>query len=111
MASGRALSTSSPASERLRPLVMPLRASKDPKAWDADSKVSRGRLRNQRAWHKFCDWKRVRVSGGDGGDGGIFTTSLHGVEYAGPDGGDGGNGGHVLFRVKERYLCFNYRSC
>lgn len=51
----------------------------------------------------FLDYLRVRVVGGDGGDGCISFLSTYGKEFAGPDGADGGNGGHVVFKVGEVY--------
>ena len=44
------------------------------------------------------DFKKLRVKGGDGGDGCVSFLSLPRNEWAGPDGGDGGNGGHVIFQ-------------
>ena len=43
----------------------------------------------------------MRVQAGNGGGGGIYTTSMFANEFAGPDGGDGGNGGHVLFKARK----------
>ena len=49
---------------------------------------------------QFIDFKRVSVSGGDGGDGRLSFLSLPYKEWAGPDGGNGGNGGHIIFKGK-----------
>jgi GTP-binding protein len=38
---------------------------------------------------------------GDGGDGGIFFSSIFANEFAGPSGGNGGCGGHVIFRASS----------
>ena len=48
--------------------------------------------------NKFVDFRRVRVYGGDGGDGTLSFLHLAFNEFAGPDGGNGGNGGHVIFQ-------------
>ena len=48
----------------------------------------------------FVDYRKVRVAGGDGGDGCISFLSAYLNEWAGPDGADGGNGGHVVFKVR-----------
>lgn len=50
----------------------------------------------------FVDWRRVRVAGGNGGDGCVSVRREAHVEFGGPDGGDGGNGGHVI--LESRYL-------
>lgn len=52
--------------------------------------------------HHFVDFRRVRVLGGNGGDGCISLLSVYKKERAGPDGGDGGNGGHVIFKAVKR---------
>lgn len=54
--------------------------------------------------HHFVDFRRVRVLGGNGGDGCISLLSVYKKERAGPDGGDGGNGGHVVFKVRRKSL-------
>lgn len=49
----------------------------------------------------FVDEVRIKVKGGDGGDG---MTSFRREKYepsGGPDGGDGGRGGDVIFKVDE----------
>ena len=46
------------------------------------------------------DFRRIRATGGNGGDGCSSFLSLFANEFAGPDGGNGGNGGHVIFRGK-----------
>jgi GTP-binding protein len=43
------------------------------------------------------DIVRLRVSGGDGGDGAISFRREKFVPFGGPDGGDGGDGGDVVF--------------
>ncbi|XP_042873356.1 mitochondrial ribosome-associated GTPase 2-like [Penaeus japonicus] len=52
--------------------------------------------------HHFVDFRRVKVLGGNGGDGCISLLSVYKKERAGPDGGDGGNGGHVIFKAVKR---------
>ncbi|KAL3280532.1 hypothetical protein HHI36_003764 [Cryptolaemus montrouzieri] len=47
----------------------------------------------------FVDLKRVKVSGGKGGDGSASFLNLWANEMGGPDGGDGGNGAHVIFKA------------
>ena len=49
----RCLSVTPSACERLRPVVVPLRSSKTNKAWNEDSKKSRGKLANQRSWYRY----------------------------------------------------------
>lgn len=49
----------------------------------------------------FVDFKRVRATGGKGGDGRISFLSMPLKEWAGPDGGNGGNGGHVIFEANR----------
>lgn len=46
----------------------------------------------------FVDYRKVKVTAGDGGDGCISFLSVYRKEFAGPDGADGGNGGHVVFK-------------
>ena len=58
--------------------------------------------RSHSAFHQprpFIDWRRVRVSGGSGGDGSVSLARVYRNPRAGPDGGDGGAGGHVIFQV------------
>ena len=45
----------------------------------------------------FVDFRRIFVTGGNGGSGCLSFASIPRKEWAGPDGGDGGNGGHVIF--------------
>jgi len=52
---------------------------------------------------RFVDFQRIKVRGGNGGNGCMSFMSLFANEWAGPDGGDGGNGGHVIFQGKS--LC------
>ncbi|MPC07967.1 Mitochondrial ribosome-associated GTPase 2 [Portunus trituberculatus] len=59
---------------------------------------SKNRAQAPKSTH-FLDYQRVRVVGGDGGDGCISFLSTFGKEFAGPDGADGGNGGHVVFKA------------
>ncbi|XP_784849.1 mitochondrial ribosome-associated GTPase 2 [Strongylocentrotus purpuratus] len=49
----------------------------------------------------FVDWRRVRVAGGNGGDGCVSVRREAHVEFGGPDGGDGGNGGHVILECEQ----------
>ncbi|XP_071502335.1 mitochondrial ribosome-associated GTPase 2-like [Diadema antillarum] len=65
------------------------------------SKMKR-RLSEKNLSKHFVDWRRVRVVGGDGGDGCISLRREPRKEFGGPDGGDGGNGGHVIFEADSR---------
>lgn len=48
---------------------------------------------------RFVDWKRVRVTGGKGGDGCVsFRRAAH-LARGGPNGGNGGNGGSVYLKA------------
>nr|CAG4643385.1 EOG090X0ACU [Ilyocryptus agilis] len=47
----------------------------------------------------LVDCKKIKVFGGNGGDGCISFLSISHKQFAGPDGGDGGNGGHVMFKA------------
>ncbi|KAK3581147.1 hypothetical protein CHS0354_024677 [Potamilus streckersoni] len=57
---------------------------------------------------KFLDFKRVQISGGNGGDGMMCFSSLYKKEFAGPDGGDGGNGGHVIVSASRSKKSLNH---
>ena len=46
----------------------------------------------------FIDFKRIRITGGSGGNGCRSFLSLFADEFAGPDGGDGGYGGDIIFQ-------------
>lgn len=48
----------------------------------------------------FVDQRKVRVVGGQGGDGGHSFHSEPRKVFGGPDGGNGGDGGHVIFKGK-----------
>ena len=50
----------------------------------------------------FIDRARVRVTGGNGGNGCVSFRREKYVPMGGPEGGDGGDGGHVYFRAAER---------
>lgn len=56
----------------------------------------------------FVDFTRVRVTGGDGGNGMLCFSSVKSNEWAGPDGGDGGNGGHVIFKATRNRNSLNH---
>src|SRR4051812_24194583 len=50
---------------------------------------------------KFVDQVRLRVKGGDGGNGSIaFRRELY-IPFGGPAGGDGGRGGSVFLIAEE----------
>lgn len=51
---------------------------------------------------------RVRVVGGNGGDGCISFLTAWSNENGGPDGGDGGNGGHVVFQSSNDVTNLNH---
>ena len=68
----------------------------------------------------FCDYKKVKVKAGNGGDGFVSLTSVfngpknlnlarvvHGQRNV-ADGGDGGNGGHVLFKVNSTAMWLSF---
>lgn len=46
---------------------------------------------------RFVDQCKVRVQGGQGGNGLVSFLRASHAEFGGPDGGNGGNGGHVIF--------------
>jgi len=50
---------------------------------------------------KFVDEVRLRVKGGDGGNGSVAFRREKFVPFGGPAGGDGGNGGSVLLVADE----------
>ena len=50
---------------------------------------------------KFVDEVRLRVKGGDGGNGSIAFRREKYVPFGGPAGGDGGGGGSVIFVADE----------
>ncbi len=50
---------------------------------------------------KFRDEAKVRVAGGDGGNGVVHWRREKYVPRGGPDGGDGGDGGAVIFVADE----------
>jgi len=50
---------------------------------------------------KFVDEVRLRVKGGDGGNGSVAFRREKYVPFGGPAGGDGGNGGSVLLIADE----------
>src|SRR5687767_13406662 len=61
----------------------------------------------------FIDEARIKVRGGDGGNGAVAWRREKFVPKGGPAGGDGGNGGSVLLVVDEglsTLLDFRYRT-
>ncbi|XP_063028614.1 mitochondrial ribosome-associated GTPase 2 [Melospiza melodia melodia] len=66
------------------------------------------RLRQKRAISErqltryFVDQRKVRVVGGQGGDGGQSFHSEPRKVFGGPDGGNGGDGGHVIFKADQQ---------
>lgn len=58
----------------------------------------------------FVDRARVRVMGGNGGNGCVQMLSLYANEFAGPAGGDGGNGGHVVFKASQEVSSLSHLS-
>jgi len=66
------------------------------------------RLQSEKAQARyFIDFKRIRASGGSGGNGCRSFMHLFANEFAGPDGGDGGNGGDVLFEADNNLTSLN----
>ncbi|XP_013402100.1 mitochondrial ribosome-associated GTPase 2 [Lingula anatina] len=55
----------------------------------------------------FADHCKVRVRGGNGGDGSMVFLRQAFKEFGGPAGGDGGNGGHVIFRASNKISNLN----
>ncbi|MFW6006417.1 MAG: GTPase ObgE [Halanaerobiales bacterium] len=49
----------------------------------------------------FVDEVKIKVKGGDGGNGVVSFRREKYVEKGGPDGGDGGDGGNVILKVDE----------
>ena len=61
----------------------------------------------------FIDEARIKVRGGDGGDGAIAWRREKYVPKGGPAGGDGGDGGSIVLVVDEglsTLLDFRYRT-
>ncbi|CAC5396703.1 obgE [Mytilus coruscus] len=56
----------------------------------------------------FVDFKKVKVTGGTGGNGVMCFTSEKNKEFCGPDGGDGGNGGHVVLKASKDIRSLNH---
>lgn len=52
----------------------------------------------------FVDYVKIKVKGGDGGDGCISFRREKYVPKGGPDGGDGGNGGNVYIEGDENLM-------
>lgn len=51
----------------------------------------------------FCDELKLRITAGDGGNGGLSFRREKFVPRGGPDGGDGGRGGNIIFRANTNF--------
>ncbi len=51
----------------------------------------------------FCDELKLKITAGDGGNGGLSFRREKFVPHGGPDGGDGGRGGDIIFRANPNF--------
>lgn len=58
-------------------------------------------------YQKFQDFRRLKVEGGNGGDGLSVFLSAWCKEFGGPNGGDGGKGGDVIFKCDKSIKSLN----
>jgi len=58
----------------------------------------------------IVDWRRVKSSGGAGGDGCVSLLRMSRNPLGGPDGGDGGHGGHVIFKASSNKTSLDHIS-
>ena len=49
----------------------------------------------------FVDIAKIKIKGGNGGNGAVAFHREKYIASGGPDGGDGGNGGNVIFKVDD----------
>ena len=49
----------------------------------------------------FCDFAKIYIRSGKGGDGHVSFRREKYVPDGGPDGGDGGDGGSVIFKIDK----------
>ena len=49
----------------------------------------------------FVDVAKIKIKGGNGGNGAVAFHREKYIASGGPDGGDGGKGGNIIFRVDD----------